>query len=584
MLSELKNKWAKTSDLNALFSRFPIVITALGIFAACISLRDGFPSDRVLFNLLVGLVIGLYLAVCETIIAERDGRRPRWVLQILLIVTLTTLGGFSQIFRINLWMATGAVLLVLGNSILFRRDKNNLRLWDFTHKIWTGAAFATLGSILYTFGLLAIFALLSTLFGLKIDAVLNYILLPLGLGFFAPLYWLSTVPNPDEDYQELYETPQFVSNSIAFIGTWILAPLTLIYAIILLSYGIKIALEGILPKGEIAELTLPFLLIGTLTFLLLTPPFIQQRRLARLFRRLWFPLSIPASLLLALSVGVRIEAYGLTPERIALAVAVFWSFFLGVWFTFKGAQETDIRIIPGLAAALLVFGAIFSGWMSVYSQTQRFESALRDAGILLPNGRLAKSVTDMNIDAARRAKGAVLYLFDAKGERYIQSVLKTSDIPIENSAEFMTALALSDIELNSRYKDDLSLSFRANLRQISVSGFDTVAIDILHRPRDLTFQDLRQLGPLVIKGNNNFIIGELNGEEQFRWDAQKAILGLLDERNQFPKEIDPITLYETQTHSVILILTDAIFRKNREDSKEAELEYMRFHLLTRGIE
>jgi len=86
---------------------------------------------------------------------------------------------------------------------------------------------------------------------------------------------------------------------VLFMGTWLLSPLTLIYALILIAYGFKIVLAGSLPKGEIAQLTTPFLIIGTLT---------------------WLLLSIPAAILLAISIAVRIDEYGFTTERIALLI------------------------------------------------------------------------------------------------------------------------------------------------------------------------------------------------------------------------------------------------------------------------
>jgi len=166
-------------------------------------------------------------------------------------------------------MAIGAVLLILGNMVLWKKSRDDLHIWDFTHKIWTGAVFATLGSIIFTLGIFAIQAALKSLFGLRINDLTEHLILPIGLGFLAPLYWLSTAPKTDESYQELHDNPGFVSKAVAFMGTWLLSPLTLIYALILIAYGFKIVLAGSLPKGEIAQLTTPFLIIGTLTWLLL---------------------------------------------------------------------------------------------------------------------------------------------------------------------------------------------------------------------------------------------------------------------------------------------------------------------------
>ena len=77
-------------------------------------------------------------------------------------------------------MAVGAVLLTLGNSIQWRMPKNNLRIWDFTHQIWTGAIFAVAGSVIFGLGLLGIMAALSNLFDIKIEKLAEYVLFPIG--------------------------------------------------------------------------------------------------------------------------------------------------------------------------------------------------------------------------------------------------------------------------------------------------------------------------------------------------------------------------------------------------------------------
>ena len=252
----------------------------------------------------------------------------------------------------------------------------------------------------------------------------------------------------DEPYEELYEAPGFVSKAVAFLGTWLLAPLTLIYAAIILAYGVKITLAGSLPKGEIAQLVTPFLIIGTLTWLLLEPPFVKSKVLANIFRKLWFPISIPAGLLLAIAVLTRVGEYGLTPERIALILAVLWAFGLGVWFSFGPKEKRDIRLIPALASALLTFGVFTAGWLSILNQSARLDSYLVAAGITAGMEGQHKDK-----EAAKNAKGAIEYLYrnDAKDR------LKTSLAKVGYKAETVklddvySSLALMGIQIPSRY-------------------------------------------------------------------------------------------------------------------------------------
>jgi len=379
MKAGLKRWIGRVPDLSAVIARFPVAVIAMAIFTLIIMVMDRAEVNESLGRLLLGLIIAAYLAVIITL--AREGRKLSnlFFVQIGLVVLMAVLFWFSKELRLTLPMAVGTVLVLLGNAVRMKRSRDDLHVWDFTHKLWTGAGFAILGSIIFTIGTFAIQQALKSLFGLNINDLTERIILPIGLGFLAPLYWLSTVPQVDEPYDELIDNPGFVSKAVAFLGTWLLSPLTLIYALILLAYAVKILLAGALPKGEIAQLTTPFLLIGTLTWLVLEPPFIQDKALAKLFRKFWFPVSIPAAIMLAIAVFVRIREYGFTQERIALALIVIWSFGLGLWYVLGPKDKRDIRIIPGGAAALLLIGTVGSAWLSMGSQYSRLDKSLSQA-------------------------------------------------------------------------------------------------------------------------------------------------------------------------------------------------------------
>ena len=318
MRTSLKRWVGRVPDMSAVMARFPVAVVLMAIFTLILIFTTVSRWDETLGRGMVGAVIAAYLCVSITLANEANKRPKKPILKAVLSVIVIVLAWFSESLRLNLAMAVGAVLLVLGNMVIWRQSRNDLHVWDFTHKLWTGAIFSVVGSIIFFLGVIAIQFALKSLFGLRINDLSEHLLLPLGLGFLAPLYWMSTLPAVDEPYEELYAAPSFVSKAVAFLGTWLLAPLTLIYAAIILAYGVKIVLAGSLPKGEIAQLVTPFLIVGTLTWLLLEPPFVKARVLAKLFRKLWFPISIPAALLLAVAVCTRVNEYGLTPERVAL--------------------------------------------------------------------------------------------------------------------------------------------------------------------------------------------------------------------------------------------------------------------------
>ncbi len=557
----MKNKFQhllkNTPDFETLMARFPIVILTLVFFTGGWIFNDLFPDNETLVRSLSGLIIGAYLCVMQTIIAEGKHQKPNLLLQLIFVLITGALAFFSESLRINMFMAIGAVLLALGNVVQWRNPQSNLKVWDFTHQIWTGAVFAFAGSIIFGLGLLAIMAALKNLFDVNIETLVAFILFPIGYGLLAPLYWLGFVPKPNEDHLELLVEPTFVSKAVAFMGTWLLAPLTLIYALILITYGLKIGISMTLPKGEIAGLTVPFLIIGTLTWLLLEPPFIRENPLARLFRAIWFPVSLPASILLAVSVAVRVSEYGLTSQRLALIGCVIWALGIGIWFTIKGKNEADIRLIPGGAACLLTFGAILSGWLSLYSQSALFERNLHRANILQSDGKISFD-TEINEDAAKRAKGAAYYLLRHEGSKNIAKILNIPISKVENTDAFMASIRLKNISVIPFYKNQPTRMYNRGSNSVDVRDYDTISKELIYWSVSKNRQTLYSERDLKVVITDGVMTISYKSDELKVFDFEKWLSELTGPDLGFPDTIEPFILYETDGRKIILLLNSAM--------------------------
>ncbi|MEP1230265.1 MAG: DUF4153 domain-containing protein, partial [Litorimonas sp.] len=493
MTSRLKSWGRRLPDIGEVIKRFPAVTVIMAIATLYFVVVE-FPKGNDPITLtVIGLMAAAYLGVMQTLWAEVRGRKPNWILHMIMAASLAAVFYVSDDLRLNVVMIISAILLFLGNSVRFGRERDDLSVWDFTHKIWAAAGFAVLGSIIYLVGVSAISFALKSLFGLDISALVERLLLPIGFVFLAPLYWLSNVPPVDEPCTVLEDNPSFASKVDGFMGTWMLSPLTLIYALILLAYAVKILLLRALPEGEIAWLTLPFLVIGTLTWLLLEPPFIQKNGLARMFRKFWFALSIPAAIMLSISIAVRVLEYGLTVERIVLILACVWSLGLAVWFVFGPKPRRDIRIIPAFAGVLLLAAAPSASYLSIGSQAARFETNLVKAGILQADGSVKKGAITDKV-AAVKAEGALIYLTENDARPRVESILHNSDIKVDaNMSSFEAArvfseeLGLTKSKEVSQYKpqNDLNrIEYKLSENFTNVSGYERV-----YEPKWMWFKD-----------------------------------------------------------------------------------------------
>ncbi len=575
---------SKTQDLSAFITvmqRFPVAL----VIMACVTIylifigldvRNGAVNFAV-----IGLTLSAYFAVMQSIWAQARGKTLNWIIQIVLAILTASLFYFSDKLRVNIWMICIATLLLLGNSVRFGRGRDDLHVWDFTHKIWTAAAFTALGCAIYLIGVMTIFYALKSLFGFDLEPWLERFLLPIGFGFLAPLYWLYNIPPVNEAYDYLEDSPSFIAKSIVFIGVGILAPLTLIYGCILLVYGVQIITQMALPNGEVALLTTPFLLKGTLTWLMLDPPFIQKNIFARFYRHVWFIVVVPVTLLLALSVYLRIANYGLTVSRILLSLICVWSLILSIWFIFMPKPRRDIRFIPALAATLCLIAAPLVLPLSIASQSARFEKGLK-----------ALQITDKtdNLSAAH-VKGALKYLWRHNAKDEARRILSAEGYDISEATTLRDIHTLLNLDVNipslpSSNKFSTNPRTRyvyyADHKFISVSGYDYAFGDYNYR---LGFENnnptVKFNNAEIVINNDVLRLKHHDDKELTRFDIKSWIETLNFKDGSIFGVQEPIIIYRDDTQTLALLIREMT---HIIDGTDISQNYMRFYILAKGFE
>lgn len=374
------------------------------------------------------------------------------------------------------------------------------------------------------------------------------------------------------------------------------------YALILLAYIIKIITIQSLPRGEIGQLVSPFLVIGTLTWLILDPPFIQAKRLARWFHKLWFPLMIPASVLLAIAIFVRVSAYGWTIERYLLVLTAVWALGIALWYTFRGEAKRDIRIIPGFAALLLTFGSI-GPWgaegLSVISQSARLTDGLSANDMLDAEGGL-KPVSALKLDdkeAAVQARGALDYLLKMKKHKRIQHYMGSDGFPdfeVKDSPEWRkmdevrTRFGLDKVKLADRYTRiaDKTMDLRTYqpvLNYVGVSGYDFIITGnafTLRRSGKVYAQMIRA-GAFSLQYEDGNIVVKAGGDEVSRFDLLDW-LERQDVDNFNNLKLDPhIVVYRQGDQEIALWLTRVNITIEEDQNTHGSIA---FALLLKGID
>ena len=419
-------------DASATARRFPvaIVFAALATAAALGAINESAWLDHEgWMRLFVGLASGAVCAVAGTFVVE-SRPRPQWLglfalygipLLPLALAQIRDVGWVAPPLLLPLvallWLSVSPVTAIgRGDARAEQQD----RFWWMNNQAIATALVAGTAFVIICVGVAAIERSLSYLFGIESGAVLYRWILPVTGLFLTPVYWLSTLPKAADYVPAQLERLEIVSRAVGFLGQFVLVPLLAIYAAILLAYTAQIVVTQTLPQGMIGWMVLGFVVTGAAAWLMLHPPFMRTRGFVRLFRRVWFWLTIPPLALFFLAVWVRVDAYGLTDERVLLTAGGVWAALLAAVFL---AGRGDIRLIPALGGAILLVLTV-GPWnfaaLPIHDQAGRLSRLLAGSEVG-PGGAAAPQWDAAELAAAQ---GAIQYLFEAEeGRAALRQVL-----------------------------------------------------------------------------------------------------------------------------------------------------------------
>lgn len=431
---------ALSPDFAATLRRFPFVIALALVGAVTMMLGTNAVepfTGPYWGRVFLGIASAAGFSVGGTLFAESRPQNRRWSLVLKYLVPLLAIGlaalddadiifVYTLLPLAGLWASVAAFTRWGGAS----RAEEERRFWWLNHQAIATACIAIVAFAIIALGLLAIERAVSILFNFGTNQIFFRWVLPFVGAFLTPVYWLSTIPRLDEYREEAVTRPDLLALATGFLGQFVLAPLLLIYGLILLAYAGQIAFTQTLPQGVIGWMVLGFVIVGAATWLVLYPPFMQSRRLVRAFRRSWFWLTLIPLALFVLAVWVRVDSYGLTPERVMLIGGGVWAIAVTLIFL---AGRGDIRLIPGLAAIVLVpltVGPFNIGNWPRLDQAARLDAAMDRAGVTGPTAIAQWSQADAGI-----ARSAATYLYYYEGQDKLLGILAGHQVPITSSGD-----------------------------------------------------------------------------------------------------------------------------------------------------
>ena len=247
-------------------------------------------------------------------------------------------------------------------------------------KVFSSLFLTAIYSFVLLMGVFAIFFTIDQLFNANISGKTYYYTFLIVGGIFAPSMFLAKIPETNADFSE-YNYPK----SLKVLLLYIVIPLISIYTTILYIYFGKIIITKNWPQGIVSHLVLWYSTVSVAVVFFISP-ILKENKWANRFK-FWFPkLIIPILIMMFISMGIRINEYGITENRYFALVLGLWVLGIMLYFIFSKKQKNIIiPIVLSIIALNSAFGPLSSFNVSKRSQNNRLKSILTRNNMLVDN-------------------------------------------------------------------------------------------------------------------------------------------------------------------------------------------------------
>ena len=473
--------------------RFPVSsICALTLFIiSVITNLNLIAPEEPFMRAIASVIVGYFWFGGMRLVGESMGwsRAREMARAFLVYVPFVALMALAEDFGQYLLFIIPALLLFLMISPYMAtrfKSENDLSFWLFNRYLWVGVLLSFLAILVMTGGLHAAFASIEALFKVNLSHKVMSNIWSFSAFLVGPVYALSLVPKQFvyEDKNECEQTP-----GLMFMLNWILAPLILIYFLILYAYFIKLLVIQELPLGVLAYMVTGFAGAGIATYLIGWPVREKTGALLQKIYQYFFPALIVPVILQILAIGERIYTFGVTEQRFMVALSAVWLAVLVVLFTER--KNTSIKIMPYLLMMLLAL-ASFGPWgavgLSGISQYNRLEKLLTQYEIL-QDGKVVKTEADVPFEDRKSISSKVQYFYDTDREERLRAWFPDKDDEAWKKLYASNLVEEMGLQYVNKYQhanndDRFNYSARNSYRAaLDVRGYDFVVSNLHAYPR-----------------------------------------------------------------------------------------------------
>lgn len=379
---------------------------------------------------------------------------------------------FEQYF-IFIIPATLLLLMVAPFVTKLRDTETDFSFWQFNFSLWSGVLVSFFVIIVLTAGLHLAFYSIEVLFGWNFSHRIMEDIWAISAMLVGPIFALSRVPE-----QFKYDPVECADPmGMRFILNWILAPLIVIYFVILYAYLVKIIVTQQMPLGELAYMVSGFAGVSIATYLVGWPMRDNAGALIRkIYKYMFIGLAIPVVMQI-IAIAERIYSFGVTEQRYIVLLSALWLVIIIAVFVFR--KSASIKIIPAVLAGLLIIAA-FGPWgaigMSSTSQLNRLEGLLNQYGIL-KEGKIVETTEAIPFEDRKSITSKVQYLKKTKRFAVVTKWLDDKNQDSDSDKEMLVTDVIKQMGFDPVYNyqkktGDGSFRYRSDNAALNVTGYD----------------------------------------------------------------------------------------------------------------
>lgn len=565
-----------TDSIRYSFERFPLtVLTSTAVVILLITLSEMgtqfTPVERDKFiRFTMTVALGIPLSACIKFIYERieDRKKLFSIIGYLLGIAFLILYYFFFLKALN-WVSIARYIglsLVLYLAFFFIPwFKKKAGYEYYIIDILFNFIITAIYSFVLFFGIVIILFTIVQLFNVDIPDKFVYYSFLIIAGIFAPSLFLAKIPQLKGDSYKI-EYPK----ALKVLLLYIVIPLITVYSIILYVYFMKIIITRNWPQGLVSHLVLWYSVVSVAVIFLISP-ILADNKLAYRFKFLFPKFILPILAMMFISMGIRINAYGITESRYFALVLGLWVLGVMVYFSLK-KRLTNIVIPISLSIVILlsIIGPVSSFSVSKFSQNNRLKNILEQNSMLTGEGISKKE------DIPREDKeeiSAILMYFEnrhsLKDVKYIPE-----DFQMENMEE---VFGFPYTEKRQDEADYFSYYMNYEDRKaLDIKDYDYYINSITLMQREVEVEGL------TISYENN-TIRIVEDQLIYEWDLKDPVSKLLTKEKQLNKydyQLQPekaIFVNENERIRVKILITS--FSAMKELNDEYILDHVEFEML-----